>query len=171
MPKITRILVPVDFSDGSKAALRHAESLARRFFARIDVLHIWEPYDRMTPQPWIQVDDKRHMSISCLIRDEVNQEMKGFLQDVPDDIAIRVYPRQISGDIVDQIVTLATNEAVDLIIMGTHGRRGLAHLFMGSVTEKVLRRAPCPVLVVRQAEEQSPLSPTRSAHRQTTGAE
>jgi universal stress protein A len=152
--KIGKILVPTDFSNQSRAALQQAQSFARRFEARIDLLHVWEPPEQARPDVWLHVDREARKQLTRAACDKQRQDMLAFLRDVPDDLAARVYPRLASGVVVDEILSAATREGVGLIVMGTHGRRGLAHLFLGSVTEKVLRLAPCPVLVVRQARDQ-----------------
>jgi universal stress protein A len=152
--QVGRILVPTDFSHLSTAALRHAEDLARRFEARIDVLHVWEPPEQARPDVWRHVERETRKILTKAAREGKRLDMTTFLQDVPDELVARIYARLVAGRVVDEILSTATQEAVDLIIMGTHGRRGLAHLFLGSVTEKVLRLAPCPVLVVRHTREQ-----------------
>jgi nucleotide-binding universal stress UspA family protein len=142
----SRILVPVDFSDCSREALQHAEALARQLEVGIDVLHVWQPAPRLWPYVVEPIREE--------VLEDLRRDLMTFLRDVPDELAARVFLHLATGVIVDEILSAAGREAVDLIIMGTHGRRGLAHLFQGSVAEKVLRRAPCPVLVVRASSQQ-----------------
>lgn len=135
---ITRILVPVDFSSSSMAALETACDLARRFQAPIDLLTVVEP---LPPSADLLLLNSFEQ-ISQQSRDEL-ASLK-----VPDPaITVRKvtrigYPAQVITDYAEQ-------EGVDLIVIGTHGRTGLSHLLMGSVAEHVVRTARCPVFVAR----------------------
>lgn len=147
MLNIERILCPVDFSDGSAKAYDYAYSLALRYRAKLYVEHVIDllagsyPYYNFPDLAANNIywdmskgaDERLHKMVEHHAVDGVQAEMvvhKGF---VP-----------------DSILTFAKSQGVDLIVMGTHGRRGLDRLVMGSVTEHVLRRAHCPVLAVRR---------------------
>ena len=81
--------------------------------------------------------------------------MDAFLADLPADARARIKVRLEGGDPVDTILSVARSEPFDLLVLGTHGRRGLSHLLIGSVAEKVVRQSTCPVLTVRTREEKS----------------
>ena len=134
---IGRILVPVDFSDCSLAALDHAASLAQRFGASIHVLHVW---------------DHRDQTLAHFAQTGAGEAMDSVLGDLEQHGVGGVRGRLASGDPSETIIQIAREEHYDLIVMGTHGHSGLVHLLHGSVAEKVVRRAPCPVLTVRTVD-------------------
>jgi nucleotide-binding universal stress UspA family protein len=143
----TRILVPSDFGAASDAALSCAKELASRFDARLFLLHIVEDptaTGMWTPDVYIAASAERR---DTLLRDATDRlESALSLNDrerFNASIDVRV------GRAADGIAEFAREKTIDLIVMGTHGRRGLAHMFLGSVAERVVRTAPCPVLTVR----------------------
>jgi nucleotide-binding universal stress UspA family protein len=126
MTEITwqRICCPVDYSERSRAALRVAVDLARRFGAELTLLHVEEPAhagDAATLEAW-----RREAAAA----------------------GARVVTATASGDPQTVIAQFANDHAVDAIVMGTHGRTGRAHALVGSVAETTVRRARCPVMVV-----------------------
>jgi universal stress protein A len=160
MSHIKKILVPVDFSDCSRSALDHAELFGRKFGASITVLHVWAPPGSKIPSISLQnydFPDRVNQSLEAYVRREATMEMRDFLRDFDRDNSLNVRCQLVSGQPPERIVSVAKDGAYDLIIMGTHGRSGLAHLFIGSVTEKVLRQAPCPVLAIRHTTKISSL--------------
>ena len=147
MAGLTRILVPTDFSDAADAALADAKALSRLFGASLHVLHVFEdPYATGTFAP----------EVYAPLPPDVRE---GLLRDIEARLAERITDadRQqcqaateiVTGPTAKKIVDYAVAHGVDLIAMGTHGRTGLAHLLLGSVAERVLRTAPCPVLTRR----------------------
>jgi nucleotide-binding universal stress UspA family protein len=143
MIDISRILCPVDFSTASRVALDYAVLLARWYEARVTVLYVLEP--SLSPEG---MGIEGTMVVGNPARREaIVTELTRFVQPstdprVPIDIAVH------EGHPVDVITDTATYLAADVIVMGTHGRRGFRHLLLGSVTEQVLRTARSPVLVV-----------------------
>lgn len=145
MVTFTHVLYPTDLSDASRPALRYAAAVARWYDARLTVLHVVPTFDAIAvpsdtvgaPGPVVQPPT----------RDEVEAEMRLSMPDhALDGIDARVVAE--SGDPVRVIAEHARALAVDLLVMGTHGRSGFKRLVSGSVTESVLRTAPCPVLTV-----------------------
>lgn len=137
--KISRILCPVDFSEFSLAALKTACDLARRFEAQIDLLHVVEPLptsELTIAQAYDYPVDKVRADLAKLPPSDLG----------PQPILHRAvklgYPAEV-------IISYAKESGIDLIVLGTHGRTGLSHLLLGSVAERVVRLAPCPVLVTR----------------------
>ena len=145
-----KILVPTDFSACSRLALDYAMFFGRHCGSQIDVLHIWEPPRYVIPEVTVQLPGEVRRSLADFARAEAGKEMDGLLAGltVPGNVAVR--GRLESGDPTEIIVELAAKESFELVVMGTHGRTGLSHVFLGSVAEKVVRRAGCPVLTIRQ---------------------
>lgn len=145
MPKLERILCPVDFSEFSVCAYRHATSLAQHYGATLYVQHVVELWRHpaacfATPESYEQFRRS--------LEDEGQQKLLAFLKQWrPEGFE----PQHVvwEGKAPDSILTHAEAEHMDLIVMGTHGRRGFDRLMVGSVTERVIRNASCPVLVVR----------------------
>jgi nucleotide-binding universal stress UspA family protein len=134
-----KILFPTDFSHLSDAALEHATTLARETGATLLVLHVEEP-------PIAYGGGEMYYGIP----DPDDHEMRRMLAAIrPHDPAVHVEHRMVTGDPADEIVKVADEEHVDLIVMGTHGRTGLRRMLMGSVAESVVRRANCPVLTFK----------------------
>jgi nucleotide-binding universal stress UspA family protein len=138
--KIRKILFPTDFSHTGDAALAMAESLARDNKATIAIVHVVEP-------PSAYVGEMYYGIVEPNV-----DELKRMLSSVKtSDSRIAVEHSLIEGEPADAICRFAKGHNVDLIVLGTHGRKGISRLLMGSVTEAVVRRAECPVLVVRQS--------------------
>ena len=150
MTRFTRILVPTDFSATADLALTQARDLAEAFGASLHLLHVFEdPYTAAAYAPEV------FATISPEYRDAALADAARQL-DERLDAAGR---KELSGttDLVvgppaREIVRFAASHGIDLIVMGTHGRSGLAHLLLGSVAERVVRTAPCAVLTVREPE-------------------
>lgn len=140
-----RICCCVDFSDASRAALETAADLARRFGATLTLFHAY-------PVPGYTFPDGSFVASSKML-DELAEQARRHLDEwramavslgMPGVEAVTAV-----GEPAHEIVTWATEKGVDLVVVGTHGRTGLTHALMGSVAERVVRRAPCPVLTVR----------------------
>ena len=138
--KCQHILVPVDFSPDAERALDYAIALAQQFQARLTILHI------------IHIPVTTDVDLSSYYGEmeiSAQQGLATYQKQIADagltaDVAI------MRGTPFREIVDVATNQQVDLIIMGTHGRTGLQHLLLGSVAERVVRLAPCTVMVTRE---------------------
>jgi nucleotide-binding universal stress UspA family protein len=134
-----RTLVPTDFSAPSDAALEYARLFAGVWGGALHIMHVTG--DRLTP-PHGSGDPGPEPAALRQIRDRLRDE------DRRHRLKIRVVERAAPAE---AILGYARNAEVDLIVMGTHGRRGVAHALVGSVAEKVVRSAPCPVLTMREA--------------------
>ena len=144
--QLTRILIPVDFSECSKKALQYAIPLARQHQAVLILLSVIEPTyggGEMTALDYVQIETALKTSAETELAKLVAQE-------IPADIVTQTVIR--SGSPSREITESAKVLDVDLIVISTHGRTGLSHVFLGSVTEHVVQRAPCPVFVVRERE-------------------
>jgi len=142
MISLKRILVPTDFSDYSKQAITYACELAKRFSAELQLLHVVPP--PLVAAPYIgAVADE-------VLQPEVASKQALEELDDPEFAQVSNVERVIqTGTPFVEIVRYAKEIDADLIVMGTHGRSGLVHALIGSVAEKVVRKAPCPVLTVR----------------------
>jgi len=146
MLKIERILCPVDFSEFSAKAYEYAYSLARHYGAKLFLEHVIEPLTSAYPyyafpDAWNQVYWDLDASAQKQLKELVHTHSWNGTQ--PEMVVQK-------GLIPEAILGFAGGNAIDLIVMGTHGRQGLDRVTMGSVTEKVLRKARCPVLAVRK---------------------
>jgi nucleotide-binding universal stress UspA family protein len=145
-----RILVPVDFSPPSDAALEYARNVAARYGASLHLLHVAEdPYRALySAEVFVpQIEGLREEILGDTAR-RLTERLR------PSDVAeLNATAESIIGTPAGSIVEYAAGRDVDLIVMGTHGRGGMAHLLMGSVAERVVRTARCPVLTVRETRD------------------
>ncbi len=139
---ITRILVPTDFSPPSDRALDYARDLAHQFHASLHLLHV-------VNRPLLAEGLAAEASLSdgAAMGSEVVEDAQRRLR--------KQAPEAASADVVfgyaaRSIVEHASRLGIDLIVMGSHGRTGIAHVLLGSVAEAIVRTAPCPVLTVRE---------------------
>ena len=143
--ELKKILVPVDFSDCSNKALQYAIPFARQFNAELILLHVVQLSLSVPEMPAIDIG-----LIQRQIRDSGEKELKNLQRkiaaEIPSQTALRV------GNPYVEIINAVKELDVDLVILATHGRTGLAHVFLGSTAERVVRHAGCPVLVVRERE-------------------
>ena len=142
MISLKRILVPTDFSEPSSRALTYACELARRFSAELHLLHVAVPPVMPTPYMGTVGDEIFHPEKAAQKHLDA-MENPEFESVAPIERVVR------TGTPFVEIVRHAKENDIDLIVMGTHGRTGLVHALIGSVAEKVVRKAPCPVLTVR----------------------
>ena len=147
MLKISRILCPIDFSEFSVKAYDYAQSLAWHYKASLLLEHVTES---LTPMYPYYAFPNAYVEISQELRAHAEQQLQEFAKThtrhgVQPECSVH------EGVVTNVILDLAEGQAVSLIVMGTHGLRGIEHLTLGSVTEKVLRKARCPVLAVCKA--------------------
>lgn len=151
MIKLEQVLVATDFGPASDSALTYAREMARNFGARLHVLHVIENPMMSAGSEGVGIDiaslqaeieKAARGQLAKLVTSEDRQELK----------AISLV--RTGNSPAFEIVSYAKTAGIDLIVLGTHGRRAIAHLLMGSVAEKVVRLAPCPVLTVRNPEHE-----------------
>lgn len=143
---LERILVPIDFSETSLKALQYAIAFARQFDANIILLNVVQP---TVPLPDVVLPDTLEQDALKVSKEELSALASRV---VPASVNWRAFARE--GLPFDSIVELARETKADMIILSTHGRTGLKHVLLGSTAEKVVRHAPCPVLVVREREQE-----------------
>ena len=145
MIEIRRILCPVDFSDYSRRALDHAIAIARWYESTVTGLHVFSPAPVAAWGPGPVVFEP--IVLTAVDRERLLADTKKFIEaETAPGVAIEAVVRE--GNTAAEIVNQATNMSADLLVIGTHGRSGFERLLLGSVTEKVLRQARCPVLTV-----------------------
>jgi nucleotide-binding universal stress UspA family protein len=149
MIEIKNILVPTDFSDFSKYALNYAVAFAQTFKAKITLIHV-------TPER--EMDSLRQVStffepgqLERLLKQRESEDQRQLDGFIPPELkkGIEVDTIHTVGIPFLDIIRTAREKKVDLIIIATHGRSGLSHMFFGSVAEQVVRKASCPVLSIR----------------------
>jgi nucleotide-binding universal stress UspA family protein len=144
-----KILVPTDYSDSSKRALELAFTLSES--AEVTVVHVWDRPAFVHEEMTVGYKDGNHRSLAELIRENAEKEMTDFLAPVSVPAGRRLEHRLVSGDPVAAILEEATRGGYQVLVVGTHGRTGMTKLLLGSVTEKLIRLAPIPVLSVPPA--------------------
>jgi nucleotide-binding universal stress UspA family protein len=138
MISITHILCPVDFSDISQHALDHAAAVARWYEARLTMLYVFANFPVMDVPPLVLEEPDRTRLMAA---------MRGMAAAVPREVPVDFRIHQ-APYVHDEILAQLDAIHADLLVLGTHGRSGFQRLFLGSVTEKVIRKATCPTLVV-----------------------
>ena len=146
-----KILVATDFSETSDEAVRHAQELATALRASLHLLHVVSAdLGPGAPELWGVYSDDLLKRLEAKAKTEMDQLCATLTRDgVVPHAATRL------GGEADTINDYAREQEIDLIVIGTHGRGGVEHLLLGSVAEKVVRGAPCPVLVVRPSPPKS----------------
>lgn len=148
--EIKKILCPVDFSECSDHALKYATAFAQMYSSRLSLLHVVEmpflPAYSMAgiPDIYFPVDEVQKQCADKM--NKLVEKLSDGDLDVHGDVQV--------GSPFLEIIKRAKEEESDLIVLGTHGRSGLKHMIIGSVAEKVVRKAPCPVLSVKHPEHE-----------------
>jgi nucleotide-binding universal stress UspA family protein len=145
MTSFRKILVPVDFSEHSDLALQRAAALSRSCEAPLTIVYVNEPLMLAVPEGYTIFTEAQ---LSRMF-DWLQERLETAKRAATAAGALSVQALMLHGFADGEIQKLATEGNFDLIVMGTHGRRGLSHALLGSVTERVVRTAPCPVLSVR----------------------
>ena len=143
MTPIQRIVCPVDFSEASRRAIDHAIGIAQRYRASLTALHVANPALRSLPEMGTLARDDE---LTRLHRETAACCARAVTAGLCVEVQIEI------GRADTEILGLATARRADLIVMGTHGRGFVGHVMMGSVAERVVRTAPCPVLTVKHPE-------------------
>lgn len=145
-PNINKVLVPVDFSDYSKSSLRYAVNFAKYFNADIYLVYVVEP---MVYPPDFSMGQIAIPSVDVEMDKRATEELSNLAKkEIPPDLKSKVIVK--TGKPYVEIIETAKEEDIDLIIIATHGHTGIEHVLFGSTAEKVVRKAPCPVLTLRE---------------------
>ena len=144
MKEIKKILVPVDFSENAGKLLQSAQYFADKFGAKLSVVFVMQTLDDYSGffvphMPIAQFEEE--------LKQSAEKKMEAFLKDnVKGGEALEAVV--LNGDIAEEIILYVEREKIDLIIMGTHGYKGLEKVLFGSVADKVVKTSPCPVLTI-----------------------
>ncbi len=148
MISLKKILCPIDHSDCSKEALKYAVTFAMKDEAKLYLMHIID----------IRSFNDSVVAMSQQVPDEETLELLRIklLDCIPEEIRddMNVEAIVVQGIPFAEIISTAREKDIDMIVIGSHGRTGLKHMMLGSVSEKVVRKAPCPVLTVRQTDHE-----------------
>ena len=148
MISIRNILIPTDFSEYSKIALPYAADMAKKYGAKLIVLHIFD--EELLSPIFFETG-----TTAQEYYERLNQRFEAAVDDFTSDVdteGVEIEAELGNGAPFAEIIKFARENGIDLIIMGTHGRTGVAHTLLGSVAERVVRKSPCPVMVVRHPE-------------------
>jgi nucleotide-binding universal stress UspA family protein len=148
MISLKKILCPIDHSDCSKEALKYAVSFAMKDEAKLYLLHIIDirTFNEGLEAMSMQIPDEETLELLRIkLLDCIPEEMR-------DDMNVEAVV--VQGVPFAEIISTAREKDIDMIVIGSHGRTGLKHMMLGSVSEKVVRKAPCPVLTVRQTDHE-----------------
>ncbi len=148
-PRIERILVPIDFSEMTEAVIEHACYLGRQLGSRLTLMHVVHVPPLAEASTWLDP------VISPSIEQDIRKQMKEKSTSRMTEIAESCKAEGVETDTVikigipfDEIIKAIGDRDIDLVVMGTHGRTGLSHIIIGSVAERVVRRAPCSVFCI-----------------------
>jgi len=145
LPQFKTILVATDFSEASEHALEYAHTLAHSMGGRLHLLHVVP--DPVLASAWSEAYAYDLTALGERLRTQAEQDIAKRARSFGD---VAVTTEVIIGNPAATIAATAATRGVDMIVMGTHGRGGFSHFFLGSVAERVVRYAPCPVLTIRQ---------------------
>ena len=140
------IVVTTDLSDYSLRALPYAVSLAERFDAKLKLVSVNEPTLQVSDVAWVGIDTRA--ADEGLVREAQTAIDRIIREQVPEGVDAEA--KVFTGNAVDSIIDYCRDTNADLLVTCTHGRSGLSHVLMGSTAEALVRRAPCPVLTLKQ---------------------
>jgi len=154
MVKIERVLVPVDFSVHSREAVKAAMEIKRNFEAKLIFHHVFD-ITELLGLGWTVYGESLEGEAVTRMEDDSKKELDRFINEmeIPTDEVDLLVSR---GKPFVEIVRVARDEKVDMVVMGTHGRKGIELLLLGSNAEKVVRKAPCSVMTIRHREDHPP---------------
>jgi len=144
MISIKKVLVPTDFSEHSDKAVRYGADLAAKFGGELHLLHVFETTPIMYGEGAGIPESAAEMKAAAV------EKLDGVQVDALEECP--VVRKVMQGNAFVETVRYAKDNTIDLLVMGTHGRGAIAHMLLGSVAEQVVRKAPCPVLIVRDEQ-------------------
>lgn len=152
MAEWKKVCCGIDFSDACRFAMAEAADLARRFQGQLTLVHVYEP---QPPGPLEPLAPGEQLFGAVWV--DLGRSMAAWRADAGQRLGARVRSTVRVGDAAEEILRFAREEGMDLIVLGSHGDAGHRHLALGSVAERVVREAPCPVLVIRAKELGDPM--------------
>jgi nucleotide-binding universal stress UspA family protein len=143
-----KILCAIDFGESSRSALERSADLARSFGADLVLVHVWKG-----PRSVSERIARGTTALTPELTAEIGRKLEGWKAEAERIAGRTVRTLVTSGPPAAEVTRLAADEKVDLVVVGTHGRKGLERAVLGSVAEAIVRHAPCPVLVARPAPD------------------
>ncbi|OAG28745.1 universal stress protein [Thermodesulfatator autotrophicus] len=143
MAEIKSILFPTDFSEASLKVIPYAKYLAQKLDAKLTVLFVVEELAKYAN---FYVPHSALDNLEQELMEQAQKKMTSFVEEHFEDFPVEALVRR--GEIPEEIVKVAEEKEIGLIIMATHGRKGLEKILLGSVTERVIKTAPCPVMTI-----------------------
>ena len=144
--KIRKVLVPIDFSDYSKSSLKYAVNFVKQFQAELFLIYVVEP---VIYPPDFSLGQIAIPTVDLEMDKRAIEELNKLAQkEIPSDLKVKTIVK--TGKPFIEIIETVSEENIDLIIIATHGHTGVEHILFGSTAEKVVRKAPCPVLTIRE---------------------
>ena len=145
-PKYKKVLFCTDFSENSDYAFEFAFGIAKRDEGLLYVLHVIPENPHQTLTEALTSEENLEKIQKAIEEDLDNEYKERYVKKIEDGVRFEIVTK--SGRADDEIIKFAKQEKVDIVVMGTHGRTGIEHVFFGSVAEKVLRHSPFPVLII-----------------------
>ncbi len=147
---VKKILAPIDFSEHSTEAMRGAMELAKDVGAEVHLMHVIAPHHHFIPLPLAtNAEESRELVREAAMIEQAEEELARIKKDDFGN-SNKVFTFAVVGHPIQKLVEYSKEQSIDLIVMATHGRGGAEHLLLGGTTEKIVRNAPCSVLVLRQ---------------------
>ena len=150
---VKKILAPIDFSEHSMEAMRGAMELAKDTGAEVHLMHVIAPHHTFIPLPLeTNAEQSRELAREAAMLQQAEEELARIKKDEFSD-SNKVVTFAVVGHPVEKVIGYAKEQGIDLIIVATHGRSSTEHLLLGGTTEKIVRNAPCSVLVFRPRKQ------------------
>ncbi len=141
MKEVTKVVVPVDFAQHTDKIVEYAVYVAKSFSASVSFIHVAESYGGL----YAGFAHPSFEQIETELRKQAEQKMAHLVEDNSSEV-VGCSGKVLEGDVVESIIQYATDEQASLLVLGTHGAKGLEKIVLGSVAERVVKKSPCPVL-------------------------
>jgi len=150
---VKKILAPIDFSPHSMEAMNGAKELAKDVGAEVHLMHVIAPHRHFIPLPLVSnAEESRELVRESAMIEQAEEELARIKKDDFGN-SNKVFTFAVVGPPVAKLIDYVKEQSIDLVVMSTHGRTGIENALIGSVTEKVVRNAPCSVLVLRPRKQ------------------
>ncbi len=150
---VKKILAPIDFSEHSMEAMRTAMEMAKDVGAEVHLMHVIAPHHHFIPLPLAtNAEQSRELAREAAMIEQAEQELARIKKDDFGD-SKKVFTYCVVGHPVEKLAEYAKEQDIDLIVMSTHGRSSVEHMLLGGTTEKLVRNAPCSILVIRPRKQ------------------
>lgn len=147
--QMKKILVPIDFSPATDDVINYAVFFAKQCNGELELFHVSEVADVYAETPLAYSDKEFFERHAANLKEEIEALLSSYSAKIAKE-GVKSMMGYVSGNPFVEIIKKAKDDAFDLIVIGSHGRSGLEYVFMGSVSEQVVRNSPCPVLIVKK---------------------